>query len=404
MIKRIILLGFFWVLFFMPSSLVFGSEYQVTTELSIMAVINTVEKGAIDAVWKKGGEETTSSGDQVIWGFFYASSSDVTWGSENNPDLYVKIWFDHGGRIDVNFFHVSVPDIDVYSVYSGSSTSNQYSKTTMENRYYRHEYGTGSENNTQYSASYFPITAEDSCGKVIAPYWIYKINGGNPLSVSMNNINLGMQFSDLRVDINASGTKRSVKFNASVSGDATGTIDVNVDSDLTASVSTTLIQNEALTMDMSLSVPGESVTVKFYMNIIFSPEAEWFLDREDLDTFSVGYIFNEQNMVTATMDGYIDISGYGIEYFDSSGTSAEIWEILAKDEIVTVNGITYQNVIKVERNTIIPDMNSTNGTQDMTIIYWVAKGIGMVKGMGQYSILGEQLSIELTGTNLISNN
>jgi hypothetical protein len=402
--KKIILFKLFWVLFFIPASLVFGSEYQVTTDLSIRAVINTVEKGAIDAVWSKGGEETTLAGDKVIWGFFYADPNDVTWGSENNPDLYVKLWFDHGGRIDVNFFHVSVPDIDVYSVYSGSSTSNQYNKTTMENRYYRHEYNTTSENNAQYSASYFPITAENSYGKAIAPYWIYKINGGAPLSVSMNGVNLGMQFGDLRVDINAAGTKRFVKFNASLSGDATGTIDVNVDSDLTASADTTLIQNEVLTMDMSLSVPGESVIVKFYMNIIFSPEAEWFLDREDLDTFSVGYVYNEQNMITAAMDGYIDISGYGRESFDTSGTSAESWEILAKNETVTVNGITYQNVIKVKRNTLIPDMNSTNGNQETTITYWVAKGIGMVKGIGQYSILGEQLSIELTGTNLISNN
>ena len=27
------------------------------------------------------------------------------------------IWFDVSGRIDVNFFHVSVPDIKVYSGY-----------------------------------------------------------------------------------------------------------------------------------------------------------------------------------------------------------------------------------------------------------------------------------------------
>ena len=42
--------------------------------------------------------ETGSSG-----GHFYASPSDVTWGSSNNPDLFVKIWFDVSGRVDVNF-------------------------------------------------------------------------------------------------------------------------------------------------------------------------------------------------------------------------------------------------------------------------------------------------------------
>ena len=68
--------------------------YVVTSDLWIRAVINTVEKGPIEAVWQKGGEETTSRGDRVIWGHFYANPNDVTWGSQNNPDLFVKIWFD----------------------------------------------------------------------------------------------------------------------------------------------------------------------------------------------------------------------------------------------------------------------------------------------------------------------
>jgi len=78
--------------------------YMVTSDLWIRAVIDSVEKGPIEAVWQKGGEDTTSRGDRVIWGHFYASPSDVTWGSRNNPDLFVKIWFDVNGRIDVNFF------------------------------------------------------------------------------------------------------------------------------------------------------------------------------------------------------------------------------------------------------------------------------------------------------------
>jgi hypothetical protein len=152
--KRFKLLFVIFTLFLASASISFGSSYPVTSDLTIRTVINTVEKGAIDAVWKKGGEETTSAGDKVIWGFFYASPSDVTWGSENNPDLYVKIWFDHGGRIDVNFFHVSVPDIDVYSEYSGSSTSNKNSKATMENRYYRHEYNSNGTAVSDYSGTW----------------------------------------------------------------------------------------------------------------------------------------------------------------------------------------------------------------------------------------------------------
>jgi hypothetical protein len=116
---------------------------MVSEDLWIRAVINTEEKGPIEAVWQMGGEDTTTAGDRVIWGHFYASPNDVTWGSQNNPDLFVKIWFDHGGRLDVNFFHVSVPDIEVYSDYPYDSAPDQQGTTTMETRYIRQYYEGG---------------------------------------------------------------------------------------------------------------------------------------------------------------------------------------------------------------------------------------------------------------------
>jgi hypothetical protein len=114
--------------------------YLTTPDLWIRAVINTVERGPIDALWEKGGEDTTARGDRVIWGHFYASPNDVTWGSPNNPDLFVKIWFDVSGRIDVNFFHVSVPDIEVYSEYPYDGTADEHGTTTMDRRYIRQYY------------------------------------------------------------------------------------------------------------------------------------------------------------------------------------------------------------------------------------------------------------------------
>jgi bacillolysin len=115
----------------------------VTSDLWIRAVINTEEKGLVEAVWQKGGEDTTSRGDRVIWGYFYASPSDVTWGSQDNPDLFVKIWFDVSGRIDVNYFHVSVPEIEVYSDYPYDGSPDEYGTTTMSRRYIRQYYEGG---------------------------------------------------------------------------------------------------------------------------------------------------------------------------------------------------------------------------------------------------------------------
>ncbi len=113
--------------------------YSAIGGLGISAAINTVG-GPINAVWKKGGDALTAGGHQVLWGHFYADPSDVSWGSENNPDLFVKVWFDAGGRIDVNFFHVSVPDIEVYSDYPGDGSYDEKGTTVMADRYIRHEY------------------------------------------------------------------------------------------------------------------------------------------------------------------------------------------------------------------------------------------------------------------------
>jgi len=116
------------------------SGYVTTNSLKIGSSITTVEKGPVDAVWRKGGEELTAGGHRVVWGHFYANPSDVSWGSANNPDLFVKIWFDAGGRVDVNFFHVSVPNIEVFSDLPAEGNYNRKSTATLKDRYIRHEY------------------------------------------------------------------------------------------------------------------------------------------------------------------------------------------------------------------------------------------------------------------------
>jgi hypothetical protein len=149
-----------------------------TNDPWIRAVINTVEKGPIEAVWHKGGEATTSRGDRVIWGHFYASPSDVSWGSLNNPDLFVKIWFDAGGRIDVNYFHVSVPDIEVFTDYPYNGTANEHGTTTMSTRYIRHYFEGG--------MSYSEDNYED--GIPVAGY----SQANNPSGYStINNLRIG---------------------------------------------------------------------------------------------------------------------------------------------------------------------------------------------------------------------
>ena len=109
-------------------------EYAINSDLQIKAIIHTEDKGPIEAVWQKGGQGQTAGRHEVVWGYFYADPEDVSWGSPENPDLFVKIWFDASGRVDVNFFHVSVPDIEVFAEYKGRALEGT---TTLSRRYVR---------------------------------------------------------------------------------------------------------------------------------------------------------------------------------------------------------------------------------------------------------------------------
>jgi hypothetical protein len=112
----------------------------ITSQLAIGASIHTEEKGPLNTVWQEGGRSTTSRGDVVVWGHLYAPPSEVSWGNQNNPDAYVKIWFDASGRVDVNFFHVSVPDINASSALKSSQSWTASGDITVSTRYLRQEY------------------------------------------------------------------------------------------------------------------------------------------------------------------------------------------------------------------------------------------------------------------------
>jgi serpin B len=121
-------------------SLIRPEGAAVSGNLRIGAMIDTQERGIIEAIWKEGGRDTTERGDKVIWGHFYADPEKVSWGTPENPDLFVKIWFDKDGRADVNFFHVSVPDIHVYSEFPIDGNYDFTDICTLDQRYIRHEY------------------------------------------------------------------------------------------------------------------------------------------------------------------------------------------------------------------------------------------------------------------------
>ena len=382
--------------------------YDVTDDLWIKAVINTEEKGPIDAIWAKGGEKITASGHKVIWGYFYASPDNVNWGSANNPDLYVKIWFDNSGRIDVNFFHVSVPDIEVYSTYTDSPL--KHNTATVDDRYFRHVFGTdedyvtASTPLTAASKSFAPVSARNCYGDLIALQWTYSID---PVSVYTEVGKLNLSFSDVQMSVNTSDLLLKVNFSGTISGVATGNVDYNVISVLTDDSSSMFISSEDIDIDMNMVVEGYKVNISIGLDVMFSPAADWFINRKDLDSLDIGYVYDERGDISATVNGWVEyyIQGYGSDSTNIDNvraTSSERWEIKNKLDSMVVNGVTYNNIVEVERTTVVPDASGQthSGYKETTITYYVAKGIGWIQAKGLYNIYGEDLEIRLKKTNL----
>lgn len=152
--------------------------FVVAENLWIRGVIDTVEKGPVNCAWHKGGESTTTSGDRVLWGYFYAKPADVSWGSLSNPELFVKVWFDHSGRVDINYFHTSVPDIEVTSDYPYDGTVDQKGTATLSRRYIRHYCQNG-----QFDTDYSIEDGDPPAG--------YAANENPTSNATLNNLRIG---------------------------------------------------------------------------------------------------------------------------------------------------------------------------------------------------------------------
>ena len=107
-----------------------------------MAYIYTVEKGSIPMVFNLISAGTTLRGDAVYGGYFYVDDPGISWGSIENPEAFYKIWFDISGRIDFNFYHVSVPTAEICTnYYCGVGCAAWWDCSIVPiNTHVRHEY------------------------------------------------------------------------------------------------------------------------------------------------------------------------------------------------------------------------------------------------------------------------
>ena len=252
-----------------------------------------------------------------------------------------------------------------------------------------------------YSSSYSPITAISEDGNPVTLYWKYEINNGLPVSIEEGSISPGY----LELTIDHASLSRDVRFGGNISGQISGECEVQAIEHLNSLSGGTYIEDQEITLDISVSMSGQVQNITMNMLVEYNSSAEWFLDRDNLGDLPVGYVYDEQGMIEGTAHGSIVMSGMfseNIDIDDMTVTSQECWEIIAKHDTLNVGGRIYRDVVEVKRNTVIPKINDTGITEEEAeIIYWVARGVGMVKSFNQYEILGQPLTIELVDTNLM---
>lgn len=264
--------------------------------------------------------------------------------------------------------------------------------------------------NSAFSQSFSPITALNGLGNPVTLSWRYRVKN-KPVRfnqiVSGASLKMAFGFSDITLTIDPSTLERNAALRGNVNGSVQGTsfsgkFNARVTENIQLSAGKTLVDNDKMNMNIILTAMGQSVNLKVNANIVFDTPAEWFLDRNDLNTLPIGYFYGGQG-VGGSVDGYVKISipgeGTSTQNFSDYVSSPETWLIVDWKDSMVVMGNEYFNVVVVDRQTVIPDYADPYGNKSVTIRYWVAQGVGMIRGEGQFSFGGKPLIIELVSTN-----
>ncbi|MDB4303397.1 LamG domain-containing protein [Desulfosarcina sp.] len=144
--------------------------YNVTSELWTKAVLR-VPGNPVTLIWKMVGADITPSGDQVISGYFYADPNDFAYGSEYNPELFVKIYVAKNGWCNIAYNHVTVDDVMVYSAHNYAGAPTQTSLTSLTNRLEEHQYNTVALDNSLQSSGGGSLTSSSNGYFLTSELW-----------------------------------------------------------------------------------------------------------------------------------------------------------------------------------------------------------------------------------------
>jgi hypothetical protein len=187
--------------------------YDVTATLWTKAVLQvaTTPVTPVTLKWKVVGTDITPSGDQVISGYFYADPNDFAYGSQYNPEVFVKIYIAKNGWCNIAFNHVTVDNVSVYSAHNYSGSANKTGSVALTSRLAEHQYdGVAIDNSlsagtmgTSYDSASIPPLASSATGGG------YIINSGlwTKAILQVANSPVTLIWKEVGVDTTATGAR-----------------------------------------------------------------------------------------------------------------------------------------------------------------------------------------------------
>jgi len=256
-----------------------------------------------------------------------------------------------------------------------------------------------------FSDSYSPVYAVDDNGNDTALYWKYKVNDGKPINVTAYGISMQMDAGYATISIDENHANKKAVISGDISGyessygiNFSGNYNMTENASIVNDAGSVLVNQSQVNMDMTISGNGETAVISIDGSTNYDNPYKLFLDSDTLDIYGVGY--SESDTYTGTLTGQINMTGSDTEYFEETFYGSDEWTIVNTMDSMFVQGKTYSNIVVVERVTDVPDIQNIGSTERVTITYWMAKGIGMIKASNYANVLGERVDYELIETNL----
>lgn len=254
------------------------------------------------------------------------------------------------------------------------------------------------------SASFSPTTAKAASGQNVALHWVYAVNGGQAISASVGAVTVGVSVASAEVKLDPTDLKRTVTMSGNATANSggvayTGSFSATIAEELSQASGKTLISGSSARVNVTLSGGGDSGAGDLTATLAgITPAVEWLPDRETLDQLANGFVTTAAS--SGTLNASITVTGESpITLANQRVSLNERWTVLEKSASMTVQGKTYTNIVKLSRQTSAPDFSGR--LAPVTILYWVAKGVGMIKGQGVYRVLNNDAVVyELVDTNV----